>query len=288
MATLRSIRRRIASVKKTQQITRAMQMVAAAKLLRAQENALKARPYGQKLSEVVKSLVIRTRPEGHPLLRKREENKVSIVVITSDRGLCGGFNINILTKATQFLKERKEKGCQVDLVIMGRKGIVFFHRTGEEIRREYRNVLGMADYTSATIIARDLIEDYLREAVDSIYLVYNQFKSAMQQRVVEERLLPIQEEGLEEGLSPVEYIYEPKENEILDLLLPRHIEYQTFSAILESTASEFAARMTAMDMATRNAKDMIDRLTLYFNRARQEAITKELMDIVGGAEALQK
>ena len=288
MATLRTIRRRIASVKKTQQITRAMQMVAAAKLRKAQESALKARPYGQKLSEVVKSLASRTKPEDHPLLKKREEKRVSVVVITADRGLCGAFNLSIMTRATRSLREKRAAGSLVDLTVIGRKGIEFFHRREEEIKRDYRNVLGSADYTAAAIVASEMAKDYSEEKVDAVYVVYNQFKSVLQQQAIEARLLPVENEHLEEPSSKTEYIFEPQEGEILDLLLPRYVEYQLFTAILESTASEFASRMTAMDMATRNAKEMIERLTLFFNRARQNAITRELMDIVGGAEALQK
>jgi len=288
VATLRAIRRRIASVKKTQQITRAMQMVAAAKLRRAQEGALKARPYGQKLSEMVKSLAARTKPESHPLLSKREEKKISVVVITSDRGLCGAFNLSILTRATKLLKEKRAAGCQVDLSVIGRKGIEFFRRRGEEIKREYRNVLGSIDYAAAAVIGSETAMDFSEGTIDTVYLVYNQFKSVLQQQVVEKKLLPLEDEYAEDPSSLVEYIFEPKEQEILDLLLPRYVEYETFVAILESTASEFAARMTAMDLATRNAKEMIEKLTLFFNRARQNAITRELMDIVGGAEALQK
>lgn len=286
MATLRTIRRRIESVKKTQQITRAMQMVAAAKLRKAQEKTLRARPYGAKLFELMRSLTSRIKPEDHPLLKIREEKRISLLIITADRGLCGAYNLNIVNRALKFISEKKE--TNINLTVIGKKGIDFFRRRGIHLKREYRNILGNIDMNTASHIAQEIIKDYLVEEIDSVYLVFSQFKSILQQQVIVFRLLPVRE-MIEEKPSPdIEYIFEPEKAEILDLLLPKYVEYQLYAAILESTASEFASRMTAMDLATRNAKEMIETLTLFYNRARQSTITKELMDIVGGAEALQK
>lgn len=292
-ASLRDIRKRIASVRSTQQITKAMKMVAAAKLRRAQESILATRPYAAKMSDVLSSLAARTSPDAHPLLYRREPRRVEIVVFTSDRGLCGAFNMNLIQRAEKFIQEESAGRELVTLSFIGRKGRDYFRRRKVNIRREYVNIFGKVDYPLAARIGQELVECYVREQVDSIYLLYSEFRSAIQQRIVLEKILPvtpkISEEGGGDAKGPasIEYIYEPSENEILGKLLPMYVEMQIYRALLESVASEFGARMTAMENATNNAAEMIDKLTLVYNKARQAAITKELIEIVSGAEALK-
>ncbi|MEW6615071.1 MAG: ATP synthase F1 subunit gamma [Thermodesulfobacteriota bacterium] len=287
MATLRDIRRRIGSVKNTQTITRAMQMVAAAKLRRAQDSALKARPYAEKMGEVLSSLALRTRGEAHPLLERRESKRVRIIVITAERGLCGAFNNNVLSKAEGIIKENKERSLETSLVVIGIKGRDYFKRRKYNRHQEYTNVLGDLKYSLASNIGRDIVESYGDREVDEISLVYTKFRSTMRQEVVAETLLPIKPMEIEPGESVIDYIYEPDEERILKEILPRYIEVQIFKALLESVASEYAARMMAMEAATKNAGELINSLTLSYNKARQATITKEMMDIVGGSEALK-
>jgi F-type H+-transporting ATPase subunit gamma len=299
-ASLRDIRKRIASVRSTQQITKAMKMVATAKLRRAQENILANRPYAAKMLEVLRSLAARTLPDAHPLLYRREPKRVELVVFTSDRGLCGAFNMNLISRAERFLGE--EKGAEsLTLSFIGRKGRDYFRKKKVPIRQEYVNLFGKVDYPLAARIGQDLVKSYVEERVDAIYLLYSEFKSAMQQRVVLVKILPLasgvlqEEKGGGKGSSPgasgtpaaVDYIYEPSEVEILGKILPMYVEVQIYRALLESAASEFGARMTAMENATNNAAEMIDKLTLVYNKARQAAITRELIEIVSGAEALK-
>jgi F-type H+-transporting ATPase subunit gamma len=290
-ASLRDIRKRIASVRSTQQITKAMKMVAAAKLRRAQESILATRPYATKMFEVLSSLASRTSPDAHPLLYRREPRRVEVVVFTSDRGLCGAFNMNLIQKAENFLEERKSGGEALTFSFIGRKGRDYFRKRRVNIRREYINLFGKVDFPLASRIGKDLVEAYVEAQVDAIYLLYSEFRSAIQQRILLEKILPATPSppggGEMKGQATVEYIYEPSEGEILDSLLPMYVEVQVYRALLESVASEFGARMTAMENATNNAAEMIDKLTLVYNKARQAAITKELIEIVSGAEALK-
>jgi len=293
-ASLRDIRKRIASVRSTQQITKAMKMVAAAKLRRAQESILTTRPYAKKMLEVLTSLAARTSAEAHPLLARREPRRVEVVVFTSDRGLCGAFNMNLIQRAEKFMEEEKARSEELALSFIGRKGRDYFRKRKVTIRREYVNFFGKVDYLMASRIGRELVQAYTEKRVDRIYLLYSEFRSAIQQRVILEKILPVTPEAGPQAPAPtmgaqtaVEYIYEPSEGEILDKLLPMYVEVQIYRALLESLASEYGARMTAMENATKNAAEMIDKLTLVYNKARQASITKELIEIVSGAEALK-
>ena len=291
MPSLQSLRRKIASVKNTQKITKAMKMVAAAKLKRAQDRILSSRPYAHQLRDVVRHLAERASPISHPLLRKREGNKTELLVITSDRGLCGAFNANILRQATEFLNQHSEQGEQVNVSPAGRKGCDFFRRRSWTIRQEWPAIFDRLSFEHALDMGQDSIQHYNDGTFDQLYVVYNEFKSVMQQRVVVEKLLPIEsleeEAGQEPGKAVGAYVFEPDEDELLQTLLPKHFQVQAFRVLLESAAAEQAARMTAMDGATRNAGELIQKVTLFYNKTRQAAITKELMDIVGGAEALK-
>lgn len=287
MATLRDIRRRIRSVKSTQQITKAMYMVSAAKLRRAQEQAEANRPYAQAFESVVASLARRAEQKDHPLLQPREEKKIELVLITSDRGLCGGFNSNLIRAAEAFLRERRPAHEAVVVSVIGKKARDYFRRRKVELRLAEVDVLRRLEYARAAELAQDLIQRYLSGAVDGVYLIYSVFKSAMIQRPTTVRLLPLELPG-ESGGPLVDYIYEPDVRTVLNDLLPRYVRVQFYRALLESRASEHGARMTAMDAATSNAAEMISQLTLKFNRARQAAITKELMEIIGGKEAMEK
>ncbi len=296
MATLRDIRRRINSVKSTQQITRAMKLVAAAKLRRAQERILEARPYSYKMGEVLADLALRTPREMHPLLAKREAgnngagNRKMLVVISGDRGLCGAFNSNIIRRSLEFLRTyQNDPEISLTLMVVGRKVRDFYRRRGQyAVKFEFANFFDKLAYTHAAQIAQDFTQAYLAEEVDEVHLVYNEFKSVATQRVVVEQLLPIQPADVREGKPVVEFIFEPSPSAVLERLLPKHVEVQVYRALMESIAAEYGARMTAMENATKNASEMIDLLTLQFNKARQERITKELLEIVGGAEALRQ
>jgi F-type H+-transporting ATPase subunit gamma len=287
MIGLKALRRRIASIKSTQQITRAMKMVAAARLRRAQERIIEARPYADKIKEVLQSLSLRTNPEAHPLLMRREMKRVELLAITTDRGLCGSFNQNIFRRVERFLREHHKDYAEISLTIVGRKGWDHFRRRNVPITRDYVGKFREIDYQVATAIGKDLVEDYTGEAVDGVFLIYNEFRSPLLQRVMVKELLPIEPLEVDSDYNPVEYIYEPSANAILSELLPRYIEVQIYRALLESAAGELGARMTAMGSATENAQEMIEKLTLVYNKARQSAITKEMLEIVGGAEALQ-
>ena len=302
-ASLRDIRKRITSVRSTQKITKAMKMVAAAKLRRAQESILAVRPYAAKMFEMLNRLAQRTSTEAHPLLAFREPKRVEVVVFASDRGLCGAFNTNLIQRAERFLSEEKGRAEEVALSFFGRKGRDYFRKRKVNIRREYVNFFGKVDYLLASRLGQELVRDYIDNRVDRIYLLYSEFRSAIQQRVVLKRILPVTStESLERGEGgaadfpkapgktasrAVDYLYEPSEGEILDKLLPMHVEVQVYQALLETVASEYGARMTAMENATSNAAEMIGKLTLIYNKARQASITKELIEIVSGAEALK-
>ena len=285
MPNILDIRRRIRSVKNTQQITKAMKMVSAAKLRRAQERVMSARPYAQKILSVLNSLVTRSEGQTHPLLEDRGGERIQVVVITADKGLCGAFNSNIIKAAQNFIGEHRHR--QLTLNCVGRKGRDFFRKGSLPLAHEAVNIFARLDYSHAKQIAATLMEEFSNKEVDAVYLVYNEFKSVIQQRIVVEQLLPIQKLPASEEANPIDYIYEQPAGEIFSSLIPKHVEVQVYRALLESAAAEYGARMTAMDAATNNAVDLIDSLTLTMNRARQAGITREIIEIVGGAAALE-
>jgi F-type H+-transporting ATPase subunit gamma len=286
MPSLRDIKRKITSVKKTQQITKAMKMVAAAKLRRAQERVIAARPYSRKMLAVIANLAGRVERAQHPLLAKREPKKAKLIVLTSDRGLCGAYNTNILRKAVEAVKQFKAEGKEVSVNVVGRKGRDFFRKRSAYTLGRVWSELGTIDYSKAADVGKHIVERFIAGEADEIYLLYNEFKSVMQQKVTLEKLLPVEPPAeADPFMAAVDYLYEPSAETILNSILPKHIEVQVYRSMLESQASEMGSRMTAMDSATRNAKDMIERLTLKFNKQRQAAITKEISEIVGGAEA---
>jgi F-type H+-transporting ATPase subunit gamma len=283
MPALIDIRRRIRSVKSTQQITKAMKMVSAAKLRRAQDAMFAARPYARKMMEVLRSLASRAKGELHPLLEERGQAKVLLVVVTADKGLCGAFNANIIRAARRFLEDRA--GSAPALSLVGRKGRDFFRRRAALVRSEHVGVFQALRYPLAQTIARELIADFTGGRVDRVYLLYNEFKSVIQQRIVVEQLLPIERQAIDPREPPLDYLYEPGPQGIFASILPRHVEVQVWRALLESAAAEHGARMTAMDAASNNAGEMIGKLTLHMNKVRQAAITKEIIEVVSGAGA---
>ncbi len=290
MPSLKAIRRRIASVKNTRKITKAMKMVAASRLRKAQTAILELRPYAIDTHEVLSSVARRAgEADVHPLLARRAPKEVMLVVITSDRGMCGGFNANINRAADQYLRSPDHEHEHITLATIGRKGRDYFRRRNREIRHEFTKIFDGLDYQKAAEIARVIIASYTKEDsdLDAVYLVYNEFKSAMTQKVTVEQLLPIQPLPVPEDEGGVDFIYEPTKKALLDRLLPMYVEVELYRALLESQAGEHGARMTAMEAASNNANELIARLTLDYNRARQAAITKELMEIIGGAEALK-
>ncbi len=288
MATLKAIRKRISSVRNTQQITKAMKMVSAAKLRRAQDAAVSARPYAEKMSELLKNVAARVASDAHPLLQAREEKKIELVLFTSDRGLCGGYNANLIRAAEAFI--RKNAGDkEVELTLVGRKGADHFRRRRAAIVDRYLNVLATPADELATDISQKRITRFINHETDAVYILYSHFRSALSQVPTLERLLPvaISEASNLETRQLTEYLYEPGIQQLLASLLPRITDVAVQRALLEATASEHGARMTAMDSATSNASKMIGSLTLQMNRARQASITRELMEIVGTAEALK-
>jgi F-type H+-transporting ATPase subunit gamma len=289
MASLKDIKKRIGSVKNTQQITKAMKMVAAAKLRKAQDAAVSARPYAEKLQAVMSNLAQREDGDGHPLLSQRGIGRALIVLMTADRGLCGGFNANVSKEAERLIRNNEQGFDDIDLMIIGRKGRDFLRsRVGEKITKVHENITSNATYKTAQLIGQEVVNDYSAEKYDAVYVIYNAFKSAIEQVVTVEQVLPIQPKEAEEvEEDSVDYIYEPDRVEVLSQLLPKMVEVQIFRALLESNASEQGARMSSMDSASRNAAEMIDKLTLQYNRARQAAITKELMEIISGAESIK-
>jgi len=287
MIGLKALRRRIGSIKSTQQITRAMKMVAAARLRRAHERIVEARPYADKMREVMQSLSLRTDSKTHPLLVRREMRRVELLAITTDRGLCGSFNQNVFRQVERFMREKRTVYAEISLTMVGRKGLDYFRRRNVSIIRDYAGRFREIDYQAAAVIGKDLVEDYTRETIDGVFLVYNEFRSPLVQRVMVKDLLPIEPLEVESDYYPVEYIYEPSADAILSELLPRYVEVQIYRALLESMAGEHGARMTAMGAATENAQEMMEKLALVYNKARQSAITKEMMEIVGGVEALR-
>jgi len=296
MPSLKAIRTRIASVKSTQKITRAMKLVAAARLRRAQDAIIGARPYANALQEAVAEVAVRAGAESHPLLDQRPVKKVALVVLSSDRGLAGGFNANIFRGVQRFVIERsaEPEPPAVAIYVVGKKGRDFFRRRKSwNVAHEFAGAAGNVAEARAQEVALTILEVFQTAQVDAVYLIYNEFKSAIQQRVVIEPLLPLVAGKLAASAAPstaagqIDFLYEPDKKQLLDALLPMYVQSQVYRALLESIASEFGARMTAMDSATGNAKEVIARLTLQYNRARQAAITKELMEIVSGAEALK-
>ncbi len=281
MANLLDIRRRIKSVKNTQQITKAMKMVSAAKLRRAQEAMFAARPFARRMLEVLSSMAARAKQGSHPLLVEREGKRILVVVVTADKGLAGGFNANIIRAAVQFLEKRE--GSEVAVDVIGRRARDFFRRRAHRIRTERVGLFQALRYPVAQEIAMDLIKIYTSNEVDEIYLLYNEFKSVIQQKITVEKLLPIPRLDPSDQEPAFDYVYEPGPGEIFERILPRHVEVQVWRALLESQAAEHGARMAAMDSATRNAGEMISRLTLYMNKVRQAAITKEIIEVVSGA-----
>lgn len=286
MAKTRDLKRRIRSIRNTMQLTRAMKMVSAAKLRRSQERIFAARPYARQLDAVLQSLASRANPELHPLLQTRAEERIELIVVTSDRGLCGSFNTNILKTAVAFLRDRE--GRSLELQAVGRKGRDFFRRRPWRIRREWADVLRNVEFSLAAEIGQEVAARYTAGEVDAVHLVYNEFKSAVAQRPVVERLLPISRAAVEAGppATTEDYIYEPDPQSLFLRLLPHHVDTQIYRALLESQAAEHAARMAAMSAATTNAGELIDQLTLKMNRMRQASITTEIIEVVSGAEAL--
>lgn len=306
MPSLIDIRRRIRAVKSTQQITKAMKMISASRLRRSQERIVGARPFAQQMLRVLNGLAGRVDSTAHPLLALAGEGATAptlLVVITADRGLCGSFNTNVIKNAGTFITENPAR--EVALGLIGRKGRDFFRRRGFDVRYEHVNIFAQLKYADAQALAREAIEEFTTGQASSVYLVYNEFKSVMTQRVIVERLLPIprfgepvtslsaagaelarETGGQPENVPAVDYLYEPAPAEILSRLLPRHVEVQVYRALLESAAAEHAARMTAMDAASKNAAEMIEGLTLYMNKVRQAAITREIIEVVSGAQAL--
>jgi F-type H+-transporting ATPase subunit gamma len=288
MPSLIDLRRRIRAVKNTQQITKAMKMIAASRLRKSQERILNARPFAIQARRVLHDLVERTDPSRHPLLAVREEKTVLVLILSADKGLCGSFNTNIVKAASQFIVANSEK--KIVLGLIGRKGRDFFLRRGYKPVIDRVNVFQHLTFDDAREIANMASELYAEEKIDAVYLVYNEFKSVMQQRLVSERLLPVPQDEFDEAEAGhgarVDYIYEPDADTLFAQMLPGYVRSQVWRALLESAAAENAARMTAMDAATKNATDMIDALTLYMNKVRQAGITREIIEVVSGAQAL--
>lgn len=284
MANLRDIKRRITSVKSTQKITKAMKMVAASKLRRAQAAIVQARPYAYRMRDLVDSLTRRSSFDAHPLLREGDPGAVGIIVVTSDKGLCGGFNAGIVNRTLAAIGGEFD-GKRVALTVVGRKGLEALKRRPVTIHLNYT---GMTDQPRS--LAASVVDDVSREfalgKLAAVYCVYNEFKSAVQQRITLEKLLPYEPEETQGEHRELDYLYEPSDEEIFNAILQRNLETQVHRILLESMASELGARMTAMDAATRNAGEVIDKLTLQYNRARQNAITTELIEVISGAEAL--
>lgn len=291
MANLKSIKKRIASVKSTRQITKAMKMVSAAKLRRAQDNIIAARPYAGKLEEVLQALAGCNEGDLHPLLEVREAKKLLLLVVTSDRGLCGGFNANLSKAADRFIRENKETFEEITITTLGRKGYEYL-KSRYTVSKNYPNLISKPNYQTASLLGDEIIEGYLEGQYDKVIVLYNAFRTVMSQDITFHQLLPVQPPEAATATSAiddaqVEYIYEPSVKDLMDEILPKNIKVQIFKAMLESVAAEHGARMTAMDSASKNASEMIGKLTLQYNRARQAAITTELMEIISGAESIK-
>ncbi len=301
MASLREFRKKIKTVKSTQQITKAMKMVSAARLRRAQARIMAARPFAIRMNELLKDLAGRLAMDEkkmaasapHPLLEAHQNNKVALLLVTSDKGLCGSFNTNLVRRAAEYVRDHQDKDLR--FFVVGRKGRDFFKRSGYPITGEYTQIFNTLSYTHAEIIGKDLIELFLKEQLSEVVVIYNEFKSVIQQKLTVERLLPVhrpEDKTPESGTTrtsgaEVDFLYEPDRDKLLEALLPRYVKSQIYRILLESFASELGARMSAMDSATKNAKELIDMLTLKLNRQRQAVITREIAELVGGAEALK-
>ncbi|MEI7812341.1 MAG: ATP synthase F1 subunit gamma [Ignavibacteria bacterium] len=295
MATLRDIKRRIVGVKSTQQITKAMKMVATAKLRRAQDNMINARPYSKKITEVLTNLLKQSSDLNNPLLTEREVKNIAVVVLTSDRGLCGSFNMNILREAANLIHGKYESlnnSGNLFVYCLGKKGCDYFTKGNYKISGQYPGIFSSLKFQTASNLVNELRHRFLNNEIDKVLVVHNEFKSVMQQNLVIEQFLPVpktQDEKIENGGkgNKTDCIYEPDAKAIINNLLPKHLNSQMWRMLLESYASELGARMTAMDMATENAKEMIRTLQLHYNKVRQSSITKEILEIVSGANALK-
>jgi F-type H+-transporting ATPase subunit gamma len=290
MASLKDIRRKIVAVSKTKQITRAMNMVAASKLKAAQLRMENFRPYALRFMDVLTSLALRVDPETHPLLAVRDPKRIRVIIMTSDRGLCGGFNTNLIKAAERFVREKIAEGKEVQLIAVGRKGRDYF-RKKVKLAKDWSDVFGKFDITLAVKISDDIIPPFMQAEYDELYVIYNEFRNIAIQRPAVVRLFPLPPIGKDEDTEPtarIDYIYEPSDEILLGKLLPMYVHVLIFRALLETSAGENGARMVSMDNATKNCEEMIQSLTLRMNKARQATITAELMDIVGGTEALTK
>src|SRR4030042_2086304 len=293
MPTLRDIRKRLKAIQNTKKITAAMKMVAAAKLRKVQDRMLNFRPYATRMQSVLADLAKVAEREIHPLLVVRPRKTVEVIVLTSDKGLCGAFNANILRTSARYIENLKNEGIAISLSVIGRKSRDYFRRRNVPMRKTWIGLSGRITYSNAQEIANDLIENYSNETIDEVIFIYNEFKSLIAQKITMMKLLPIGTIDKEEGETKEpsifgDYMYEPSEAAIFEQLLPKHIEVQIYRALLESSAAEEAARMTAMENATKNCGELITKVTLLANKVRQASITKELMDIVGGVEALKE
>lgn len=291
MPTIRDLRKRIRAIQSTKKITRAMKMVAAAKLRRVQDRMLNLRPYAMKMESVLLNLSRSVEMEVHPLLSLRPRKTVEALVITADRGLCGAFNTNILRAGSNYINTLKKEGFEVSLSTVGRKARDFFRTRNMKVRKSWVGLSGKVTYGNAAEIANDLIDNYINETIDEVILIYNEFKTLVSQKLSIVRLLPLgalESQGSEREIPTVtDFLYEPSKEELFKRLLPKHIDIQVYRALLESSVSEEAARMAAMENASKNCEELIAKVTLITNKVRQAMITKELMDIVGGVEALK-
>jgi F-type H+-transporting ATPase subunit gamma len=297
VATLREIRRRVTSVKSTQKITKAMKMVAAAKLRRAQDALISTRPYARKLNELLRHLVTKIDLSIHPLLKEREVQRVLLVVVSGDRGMCGAFNGNVIKAAIDHIHLHYRHLLKIPdgirIIAVGKKSADYFSKQDYSLHAKYVGIFGSIHFGHARSIVQQVVDQYLKDEYDKVEVIYNEFKSVIQQRIVVEQVLPILPEQIQEtkdlhSMAQVDYIYEPSIGGIIDVLLPRHLNFQMWRILLESSTAEEGARMTAMNNATENAKELIRDLTLSYNKERQASITKELLEIVSGAEALKK
>lgn len=284
MAKTQDIKRRIRSIGNTMQLTRAMKMVSAAKLRRAQDRILSARPYAHRTLNVLRSLAARANPELHPLLQVHGDKRIEIVVVTADKGLCGAFNSHIIRTAETFADEMG--GRELSVAAVGKKAREYFSRRNYTIHRQWTDIFRRVEFSHAVDIAQTIMDLYVDRQLDEIYLVYNEFKSAIQARPIVQRLLPVEPLAFPAGETAEDYIYEPNPHALFDALLPHYVKHLVYQALIESAAAEHAARMTAMDSATKNAGELIESLTLTMNRVRQASITTEIIEVVSGAEAL--
>ncbi len=292
MPTLRDIRKRLKAIQSTKKITAAMKMVAAAKMRKVQDRMLNFRPYATRMQTVLSDLARVSSREVHPLLFLRPRKTVEVIVLTSDKGLCGAFNTNILKASANYINSLKKDGVEVSLNVIGRKARDYFRRRNIPMRKQWLGLSGKVTYSDAQAISSDLTENYVTETFDEVVIIYNEFKSLIAQKVTSMKLLPlgtIEGEGEKRGTDMIaDYLYEPSRAAIFERLLPKYIEIQIYRALLESSAAEEASRMTAMENATKNCSELINKVTLLANKVRQAGITKDLMDIVGGVEALKE